>query len=179
MGARACFGAGVTALALVLAGCGAGHDNNSGSGRTLDEYVKEECTLMTDFNDRFQKLLHDYTANSRNQTALADTVDAFGNLYDDMWVKSEKLGDPPNGEGVGGDAEAQAVAKSAVSQFHDIASSIRAAKTDTHLQAAVAKVPDLAQRMVKQGAEMKKKYPTPELDQARKAVPGCSELFGG
>ena len=176
MGARACFRAAASALVLVLVGCGAGHESGSG-GRTLDEYVKEECTLMADFNDRFQRLLHDFAANSRSQTALADTVDAFGDLYDDMWVKSKKLGDPPNGEGV--DAEAEAVAKSAVAQFHDIALSIRAAKTDNDLQAAVAKVPDLAERMVKQGAEMKTKYPTPELDQARKAVPGCSELFGG
>lgn len=177
MGARACFCAAASALVLVFAGCGAGHD--SGGGRTLGEYVKEECALMADFNDRFQKLLHDFTANIRNQTAEADTVDAFGDLYDEMSVKSKKLGDPPNGEGVGGDAEAEAVMKSVVAQFHDIASSIRAAKTDSDLQAAVAKVPDLSERMVKQGAEMKTKYPTPQLDQARKAVPGCSELFGG
>ena len=182
MGTFTAFYAPVAAAVLAVAGCGGGHDN--GGGKTVDEYVKQECAFMADFNGKFQKLLHEYTVNAvnanksaANQTALADTVDAIGNLYDDFRVKSKELGDSPTGEDRGDDAEA--VVKTAIAQFHDIASSIRVATTASDLEAAAAKIPQLAERMVKQGAEMKAKNPTPKLDEARKAVPGCSELFGG
>jgi hypothetical protein len=134
--------------------------------------------VLIDFNDRFQKLLHDFFANMRNQAALADTVSAMGDLYDEVLAKSDKLGDPPNDKGGDGDAEAEDFAKSASRQFHEIASSIRTAKTDTDIQAQVTKLGDLSERMVAKGAELKKKYPNPELDQAKKAVPGCGDLPG-
>jgi hypothetical protein len=177
MGARASLCAALSAVVLALAGCGADTGNDS-SGIALDEYVKQSCAILIDFNDRFQKLLHDFAANNRNQTALADTVSAMGDLYDELLVKSQKLGDPPNHEGVAGDEEAEAAMKSAVSQFHDIASSIRAAKTDSDIAAAVDRLTDTATRMATQGAELKKKYPTPELDRAMKAIPGCNNTPG-
>ncbi|HEX5145021.1 MAG TPA: hypothetical protein VFW21_14245, partial [Mycobacterium sp.] len=152
-----------------------GHDTG---GRTLGDYAKAECDLMADYTDHFQKLLHDFTANMRNQAALADTVAAFGDAQQDMLAKSDALGDPPNGEGVAGDAEAKALTKSAVQQFHDLASSIRVAETEADIRTGVSKVTDLAVRLGQQGAELKKKYPTPELEKARMAIPGCSELFG-
>jgi hypothetical protein len=174
MGMRANFCAVLATVVLAISGCGGG--NNSGAA--LDTFVKQECAMMADFNDRLQKLLHDFVINSSNQPALGDTVSAIADLLDHQRTESAKLGDPPNGEGVAGNAESEAAVESAIQQFRALAASIRTAKTEADLQAAVAKVPDIAAEMAKQAAEVLAKYPTPELKQARKAVPGCSALFG-
>jgi hypothetical protein len=176
MGLRVRLCAASAAVVLALSGCGG--DHSATSTRSLDDYVKAECAMLADFRDQFQKLVHDFVANIRNQPAMADTVSAMGDLYQGMITKTDELGDPPNGEGVGGDAEARAAVESASAQFHDIASSIRAAKTDTEIQAAIARVQHLSEQMVKQGADLKKKYPTPEIDKAKQAVPGCSDSPG-
>jgi len=129
--------------------------------------------MLIDFKTRFQKLTQDLMANIHNQTALADTVSAMADLYDEMLAKGKKLGDAPNGENVGDEATEEV--KSVVNQLRDIASSIRTAKTDGDIQAALSKFQDVVEQAAKQGAELKKKYPTPEIDRAKKAIPGCSD----
>ena len=174
MGVRAGFGAVLSAVVLLLGGCGG--SSGSGGGMTLDEYVKEECAILIDFKGQLQQLTHDLMSNLHNQAALADTVSAMADLYDEMLAKSEKLGDAPNGENVGD--EATDAVKSVAKQLHDIASSIRTAKTDSDIQVALSKFQDVVEGSAKQGAELKKKYQTPEIDRAKQAIPGCSDELG-
>jgi PBP1b-binding outer membrane lipoprotein LpoB len=169
MGARGGLVAVLAALALAIVGCsGGGNERNS-----LDEYVKKECAILIDYQNRLAQLTHDLMTNANNQAALADTVSGIAKLNDEMIAKDHALGDAPNGEKVGDEVE-QAT-RSLVNDLNNVASDVRTAKTDEDLSTALAHFNEVLQRAAQQGAKFKQKYPTPQLDRAKQKIPGCSD----
>ena len=160
---------------LVLSGCGTGDSDQA----ALDDYVKKECVILIDFKDRMGSLTRDFATNIQDQAALADTVEDISKLYNEVLSKGDELGDPPNGEGVGGGDEVDKAARALVDNLHTIAGDIRAAKSDGEVLAAVAHLNDEVQKSMKVAADWKKQHPTPELDRAREAIPGCSDEPAG
>ena len=60
---------------------------------------------------------------------------------------------------------------------------MRAARNKTQvwpsdIQAALSKLQSVVERAAKPAAKLKKKYPSPKIDRARKAIPGCSDEPG-
>jgi hypothetical protein len=165
----------LTVLSLVLGGCGTGDSGQA----AVDDYVKKECAILVDFKDRMGSLTRDFANNVHDQSALADTVEEMSKLYHELLAKSDELGEPPNGEGADGDDEVDRAARALADNLHAIAGDIRNAKSDAEVQSAVAHLNDEVLKSVRVAKDWKKQHPTPELDRAKKAIPGCADEPSG
>jgi methyl-accepting chemotaxis protein len=164
----------LSTLALGFAGCGA----NNTDQMSLDDYVKKSCAITVDFNDRLGRLTHDFATNAKNQNALAGTVQDMADLYDELIIKSDELGDSPNGEGTGDDAEVEQAVKSLATELRAVSTDIRDAKSNGEVKAAISRMNDAIVKSTATAADWQKKHPTPELDRLKKAIPGCSDTPG-
>lgn len=161
----------VSALTVVLNGCTAVDTEPM----SVEEYVMRECAITVDFKDRLGVLTRDFATKFKNRAALADTVQAMSDLYEEVLVKSEELGDPPNGEGTDDGGEVEQAARTLVVELDKAATDIRGATTDDEVQAAIGRMNDTILKSANIAAEFKKNQPTPELDELKKAHPGCSD----
>lgn len=161
----------LSALTVVLSGC----DASDTGTVSLEEYVKRECTLLVDFNDRMAHLTRDLATKSKDQAALADTVQRMADLYHELIVKSEELGDSPNGEGKDDSGEVEQAARSLADTLDEVATDIRNAKNNDEAQAAIGRMNDAIVESMTTAAEWEKTHPTPELDRLKEAYPGCSD----
>ena len=156
-------------LSLIVSGCGANSENTS-----MDAYVHRECTLLIGFRDQMGRLTKEFATNMRDQSAMADTVQKIADLYREFLVKADELGDAPNGEGAGGEQVEQA-ARTLVDQLDKVANDIRDARSDNEVRAAVNRMNDAIMKATTAAADWDKDHPTPELDRAKAAIPGCSD----
>jgi methyl-accepting chemotaxis protein len=159
----------VLLLSVIVGGCGADAGSTS-----LDAYVKKECAILVDFRDQMGQLTKEFAINIRDQAAMADTVQKIADLFRDTQLKADELGDAPNGEGTGGDEVEQAM-RTLVDQLDKIANEMRAANSDQEVQAAVGRMNHAIMKAMTTAADWKKSHPTPELDRAKAAIPGCSD----
>lgn len=170
-GARNVVVATILALIVVLGGC----STKAAGDSALEDYVKKECAIVVDLRNRLAGLTRDLVDNSKDQAALADTVQDIANAYDENIAKGKQLGDPPNGEGTGDDAEVEQAAKNLSDVLGQVATDIRTAKTNAEVQAAMAHMNDTILKSTTVAADYKRAHPTPEIDRLEKAIPGCSD----
>jgi hypothetical protein len=161
----------VSASAVLVCSCTTADTSTS----SLADYVQRECAITVDFNDRFGHLTRDFADKFGDQTALAATVRDIAILYEEVIAKAEELGDPPNGEGVGGEEEVEQAARSLVGELHAVASDIESASTEDDVRAAINRMNNAIVESANAAAEWKNEHPTPELDSLKKAHAGCSD----
>jgi hypothetical protein len=142
---------------------------------TLDAYAQQDCTLKMDFQVKVEPLLRDLSASGAHPSSAADTLSSMSKLLDDAAAKVEELGDPPNGEGEGGAKAGADMIRSMAKDYDRLATAIRTAETDDELEAAFDEAQQVFSRFGPLLREYQQKYPTPELDEAEKAIPGCTD----
>ncbi|MFI9503372.1 hypothetical protein [Nocardia sp. NPDC052566] len=143
--------------------------------RNLDDYARTVCKAESEYKNSaaglFRKLLEKAIVPN-GQPALADAIDGFARLLDDLAVKNEEFGDPPNGEGAG---RAKALADDQRRTAREVRSIAEATRT-TESANVKQMLTDLKQTLLggaTRETEVLQKYPTPELDSAKRAIPGC------
>ncbi|MET9212357.1 MULTISPECIES: hypothetical protein [Actinomycetes] len=159
--------------AVLLSGCGSGEEVNS-----LDAYVRSECEITM----RTQTRLHDLSRRMMEvggptiQTDLATIIAEMARAYEDLLADVEKLGAPPNGESSGTDEQAVAATRLSARELADSANRIRSATSQEALDSAFEDFQQVLAAIATRGLELQQqqKQPTPELDKARAAVPGCA-----
>lgn len=168
----------VTALAIVavaLGGCGSGTDTVG-----LDDYVRSECEIAIRYQARMHELARRMLESTgpSTQTQLTDIAAEMSRLFVELADESEKLGEPPNGETTGNAQEALAATRQTATELADSATRLRSATSAAELTVALDDFQQVLARAGMRGTELRQQQaPTPELDEARKAVPGCEEAL--
>ncbi|MGW6730723.1 hypothetical protein ACWF9G_32895 [Nocardia sp. NPDC055029] len=166
----------MTVLAIVsvaLGGCGSGTDAVG-----LDDYVRSECEITIRYQARMHELARRILESTgpATQTQLADVATEMARLFDELAEESEELGEPPNGETTGNAEEVLAATRQTATELADSATRLRSATSAAELTAALDGFQQVLARGGTRGRELRQQEaPTPELDEARKAIPGCEE----
>jgi hypothetical protein len=161
----------MSVMAVILGGCSSRTD----SAMSLDEYAKRDCAISADLMGKLKTLQQEVTENLTYPSVMADKTASIADLYKDAAVKTEKLGDPPNGEGVGQTKAAAETLRSMAADLEQSASKLRSAMTEDQIAASIE---DLMNAFGKAGpalAEFNARYQTPEVDALEKKIPGCTD----
>lgn len=182
---RAVSYAGLTTVAVALAGCGGGSATHEASPATtsvapisLAEYAKRDCALSADFTPKMLALQAEIKDTVGYPAVMGDTVSKVAKLLADAAVKVEALGDPPNGEAAGGVKAGADVMRSTAEDLERIASSLQTATTNEQIGAAVIDFMNAFVDMQTFMDQAESKYPSPQLDAEEKKIPGCAKEPG-
>ncbi|MFD6393814.1 hypothetical protein [Nocardia sp. NPDC060259] len=162
-------------VSVALGGCGSGTDAVG-----LDDYVRSECEIAVRYQARTHELVRRIleTAGPATQTRLADIAAEMARLFDELAEESEKLGEPPNGETTGNAKQALAEMRQTSTELADSATRFRSATSADELTAALDNFQQVLTRAGTRGRELRQQEAsTPELDEARKAIPGCEDAI--
>ncbi|MBH0776623.1 hypothetical protein [Nocardia bovistercoris] len=172
---RARLGVASVIVAVAIGGCG-GDPPAVG----LDEYVRAECEISMRYQGRMQDLTRRMleTTGPAAQTGLADIASDMSALFYGLADETEALGNAPNGENALDSRESLTETRRTAQELADSATRIRAAGSEGEQTAAFENFQQVLVTAGRRGAEMQaKSAPTPELDRARRAVPGCADAM--
>jgi hypothetical protein len=161
----------LSVVALVVVAC----SSHADAALSVDEYAKRDCAISAEVTGNLKALQRQLAQNIVYPSLMADNAAAIADLFNGAAGKSEKLGDPPNGEGVGAAKVGAEMMRSLAADLEQSAAKLRTAATDDEFAAAVN---DLWEAFGKAGpasAEFKAKYPTPGVDALEKKIPGCAD----
>jgi hypothetical protein len=169
MGARTKLPILLSIAVFALGGCG----NDGKPVMSLEEFAKRDCALSAESDQRLSELGRDFLNSVAHPSALADAASGIAQSFKDGAAKTQELGDPPNGEGKGGATAAADMMRSVAKQVEQIAAETRTAQTHDEIMVDLGKFNQTMSDTGPMLAELKAKYPTPELDKVEKDIPGC------
>lgn len=156
---------------FALGGCG----NDGKPVMSLEEYAKSDCALSAESDQRLNALGQDFLNSVAHPSALADAASGMAQIFNDIAAKTQELGDPPNGEGKGGATAAAEMMRSVAKQVEQVAAETRTAQTHDEIMVDLKRFNQTMDNTGPMLAELKAKYPTPQMDKVEKGIPGCDQ----